>query len=248
MKKNCSRLAAALGVALLVGGPIQVFALPETVSLTATNPWTHQPAVFNLTRYNLRATNYSVRIYSDATNYTLLPTNQIPEVSTYRGRITGDPGAVVVGAFKANGDFYYNVSYGCRWQASAGNVDPYDGTNRLSWGGWGNTIPTPYLPQLGYVTNYAVAPANIPTHLNWSAANYPTNPAVSYGGPPNLNVQKFVPAQRVRMLLDSDFARFWSNAAGKNLTNAVLMQESRINDVDYEQARDLGVCYQITTV
>jgi autotransporter-associated beta strand protein len=223
-------------------------ALNDNLTLIVTNSWTKLPVTFNLQRYNLRATNYSVRVYSDATTYTLLPTNQIPEVTTYRGRITGDPGAVVIGAFKANGDFYYNVSYGCRWQASVANSDPYDTTNRLSWGGWGTTVATTNIPGMGYVTNYAVVPTNIPVHITWGTNNYPTNPAVSHGGPPYLNVLKQVPVQRVRMVLDSDFYRFFSNLAGNNLTNAVLMQESRINDLDYEQARDLGVCYQIVCV
>ena len=64
---------------LLVGS---VYALPDALTLTVTNAWTLQPVTFNLQRYNLRATNYQVRIYSDATTYTLLPTNQIPEVTT----------------------------------------------------------------------------------------------------------------------------------------------------------------------
>ena len=239
------------GLLLLCGG--RTWALPDTLSITVTNTWTKLPVAFNLQRYNLRATNYQVRIYSDATNYTLLPTNQIPEVTTYRGRITGDPGAVVVGAFDVNGLFYYNVSYGCRWQASTNNSDPYDTTNRLSWGGWTSgdvavRVATTNLPGLGYFTNYAVAPTNLPQHITWATNNYPANPAVSYGGPPYLNVLKQVPVQRVRVLLDSDNYRFFSNVAGSNINTAILMQESRINDVDYEQARDLGICYQITGV
>ena len=234
------------GLFLLLGG--RAWALPDSFPLTATNTWTKQPVVINLQRYNLRATNYQVRIFSDATTYTLLPTNQIPEVTTYRGRITGDPGAVVVGTFGVDGKFYYHVSYGCRWQGSTSEYDSYDTTNRLSWGGMGAYFQTTNLPSLGYVTNYAVAPTNLPQHITWSASNYPTNPAVSYGGPPYLNVLKSVPVQRARIVLDSDYARLFNTFAGSNLTTAILIQEARINDVDYEQARDLGICYQIVCV
>jgi len=230
---------------LLVGS---VYALPDALTLTVTNTWTLQPVTFNLQRYNLRATNYQVRIYSDATTYTLLPTNQIPEVTTYRGRIAGDPGAVVVGTFGVDGKLYYQVSYGCRYQNSTSEYDPYDTTNRLSWGLRGAYFQTMNLPSLGYVTNYAVAPTNLPQHITWSASNYPTNPAMSYGGPPYLNVLKQVPVQRARLVLDSDYARLFNTFAGSNLATAILIQEARINDVDYEQARDLGICYQIMCV
>jgi autotransporter-associated beta strand protein len=226
----------------------QAQALNDNLTLTVTNTWTKQPVTFNLQRYNLRGTNYQVRVYSDATTYTLLPTNQIPEVTTYRGRITGDPGAVVIGAFKSNGDFYYSVSYGCRWQASTSEYDPYDTTNRLSWGAWSTTVATPNVPSLGYVTNYPVAATNLPQHITWSTNNYPAAAAVSYGGPPYLNNLKQVPTQRVRLVLDSDLYRLFSQKAGSNIVDAILIQESRVNDVDYEQARDLGVCYQIACV
>ncbi len=237
----------ALAMALLLCCRL-AWALTDSITLTVTNTWTKAPVVFNLQRYNLRATNYQVRIYSDATTYTLLPTNQIPEVATYRGRISGDSGAVVVGSFKADGSFYYNVSYGCRWQDSLANSDPYDGTNRLSWGGWGANTATTNVPTLGYVTNYSTLPTNLPVHITWATNNYPTNATASYGGPPNLNNLKQVPVQRVRVVLDSDYARLFTSLAGSQVTTAILMQESRINDVDYEQARDLGVCYQITCV
>jgi autotransporter-associated beta strand protein len=234
------------GLLLFSGG--RAWALPDSLTLNVTNTWTKQPVSFNLQRYNLRATNYQVRIYSDPTNFTLLPTNQIPEVTTYRGRITSDPGAVVVGTFGVDGKFYYHVSYGCRWQGSTSEYDPYDTTNRLSWGGMGAFFQTTNLPSLGYVTNYAVAPTNIPQHITWATNNYPTNPAVSYGGPPYLNNLKQVPVQRARLVLDSDYLNLFCNWAGSNITSAILIQEARINDVDYEQARDLGVCYQITCV
>jgi len=239
------------GFLLFCGG--QVWALSDTLSITATNTWTHQTVVFNLQRYNLRGTNYQVRIYSDATTYTLLPTNQIPDVTTYRGRITGDSGAMVFGAFGMDGTFNYSISYGCRWQISTNEYDSYDTTNRLSWdtgtGLKGSlSVPTTNFPSLGYVTNYAVTPTNLPQHITWSMNNYPTNPAVSYGGPPYLNNLKQVPLQRARLLLDSDYVACYSSFCNSSIPQAVLLQESRINMVDYEQARDLGICYHIVCV
>ncbi len=136
---------ACLAAVILLGGS-RALALSDSLSLTVTNSWTKQPVVFNLQRYNLRATNYSVRIYTDATTYTLLPTNQIPEVTTYRGRIATDPGAMVIGTFGIDGKFYYQVHYGCRWQGSTSEYDPYDTTNRLSWGGMGAYVATTNIP------------------------------------------------------------------------------------------------------
>ena len=233
---------------VLFGCTGRLWALNDSITLTATNTWSQQPVTFNLQRYNLRMTNYQVRVYSDATNYTLLPTNQIPEPTTYRGRITGDPGAVVVGTFGVDGKFYYHVSYGCRWQASTSEYDPYDTTNRLSWGGMGAYFQTTNLPSLGYVTNYAVAATNLPQHITWGTNLYPAAAAVSYGGPPYFNNLKQVPLQRARLVLDSDYVNVFCNLAGSNISSAILIQEARINDVDYEQARDLGICYQIACV
>jgi autotransporter-associated beta strand protein len=233
----------------LLFAAIHAMALPDNLTLTVTNTWTKQPVTFNLLRYNLRGTNYQVRIFSDATNYTLLPTNQIPEPTTYRGRINEDPGAVVTGAFDANGRFYYTVSYGCRWQGSTSEYDPYDTTNRLGWGGGNTFVQTTNIPGLGYVTNYSVVPANIPQHITWSTNNYPTNAAVSYGGPPYLNNLKLVPVQRARLVLDSSYVDLYCRSdVGSNVVSAISLQECRINNVDFEMARDLGVCYQIACV
>ena len=79
---------------LIVVVAMNAGALSDNINLAVTNPWTHLPVTLNLQRYSLRATNYQVRIYSDVSTYTLLPANQIPEVTTYRGRIAGDPGAL----------------------------------------------------------------------------------------------------------------------------------------------------------
>jgi len=248
MRKNFFKLKILLITTICALATVRALALTDSLTMTVTNTWTHQPVVLNLQRYNLRTTNYQVRVYSDASNYTILPTNMIPEVTTYRGRIVSDPGAVVVGTFGVDGKFYYNVSYGCRWQANTSEYDPYDTTNRLSWGGGGAYFQTTNLPSLGYVTNYSVAPTNIPQHITWSTNNYPANAAVSYGGPPYLNNFKQVPLQRARLVLDSDYVNVFCSLSGSNITSAILIQEARINDVDYEQARDLGICYQITCV
>ena len=225
-------------------GSARLWALPDSLTLAVTNTWTKQLVTFNLQRYNLRATNYQVRVYTDATNYTLLPTNQIPEVTTYRGRIATDPGAYVVGSFGPDGKFYYNVSYGCRWQENTGEYDPYDTTNRLSWGGWGASVATANVPSLGYTYAYQT---NMPQHITWSTSNYPTNPAVSYGGPPWMNTFQQVPAQRVRIIQEMDQSVFLGTCGGNN-SHAILMQESRINEMDYIMARDFGVCYQVVGI
>ncbi len=86
-----SRLHPGIFCRLLLFGSLlgagRLWALPDNLSLTVTNTWTRQPVVFNLLRYNLRATNYQARVYTDATNFSTLPANQLPEVTTYRGRI-----------------------------------------------------------------------------------------------------------------------------------------------------------------
>ena len=230
---------------ILLLGCGRALALTDALTVTLTNTWTKLPETFNLQRYNLRGTNYQVRIFSDATNYTLLPTNQIPEVTTYRGRCAADPGAMLIGTFGVDGKLYYQVVYGCRWQGSTSEYDPYDTTNRLSWGGMGAYVQTTNIPSLGYVYAYQT---NMPLHITWGTNLLPAAAAVSYGGPPYLNNLKQVPVQRARLVLDSDFLDLYENLAGTNVTQSIFIQEARINDVDYEQARDLGVCYQIVCV
>jgi autotransporter-associated beta strand protein len=247
--KMCQALFSKLCPALLLITQLSAFdafALSDNISLSVTNPWTKLPVTLNLQRYSLRATNYQVRIYSDVSTFTLLPANQIPEVTTYRGRIAGDPGAFVAGAFKPNGSFYYNVSYGCRWQDEVDRADPYDGTNRLSWSA---TVATTNIPSLGYTYTYQT---NMPVGITWSTNNYPAPAVPSFGGPPYLNNLQQVPLQRVRLLLDSDLATLnaspANDGAGGDINAMILMQESRINDLDYEQARDLGLCYSIAAL
>ena len=77
----------------------------------------------------------------------------------------------------------------------------------------------------------------MPVGITWSAANYPAPAANSFGGPPYLNNLQQVPLQRVRLLLDSDLATLNASAAndgaGGDVNAMILMQDSRINDLDY---------------
>ncbi len=237
-----ARLRLGIGLALLMAAVQSALALQDTMSLLVTNPLTQQPVVFTLQRYNLRATNFQVRVYSDATNYSLMPGGQLPEVSTYRGRIASDPGAMVVGSFDSNGRFVYVVSYGCR-EVNSTRMDPYDTTNRLMWGGWGASVQTTNIPSLGYLYEYKTI---MPQRLTWSTNNYPAS-TPSFGGPPRLNYFQQVPAQRVRLIQDMSRECF-INTCGSNINYAILMQESRVNEMDYIEARDYGICYQIVAI
>ena len=221
---------------------VRVWALPDHIAVPATNPWTQQVVTFSLDRYNLRATNYQVRIYSDATTFTVVPSGQLPEVVTYRGRIPTDPDAMVVGSFDPGGNFVYVVTYGCR-EANSGSRDPYDSTNRIQWGGWGASVPTAQVPSVGYSYAYQT---NMPSPIAWSTNNYPVN-TTNYGGPPGFNSFHKVPAQRVRLIQDMSRECFL-NSCSSNVNYAILMQESRVNEMDYIEARDFGICYQIVCV
>ena len=219
------------------------WALPDQLSVTVTNPNTGAPRVLDMQRYNLRASNYHVRVYSDATNYTLLPPAEIPEVTTYRGRIAADPEAMVVGAFTPAGRFVYLVTYGCR-EVNKTQMDPYDTTNRVMWGGWGASVQTTNLPAVGTYT-YAYQ-TNMPQPVSFATNLYPAS-TPSYGGPPRFNYLQRVPAQRVRMIQDLSRECFLSSCAS-NIAYAILMQESRVNEMDYIEARDFGICYQLVAV
>ena len=217
-------------------------ALPDNLALTVTNTLTQQPVVFNLQRYNLRATNYQVRVYTDATNFTTIPGNELPEVMAYRGRIPTDPGAMVVGSFDPSGRFIYVVTYGCR-EVNTTKMDPYDTTNRVMWGGWGASVQTTNIPSAGYTYAYQT---NMPLPITWSTNNYPAL-TTGYGGPPRLNNLQQVPAQRVRLIQDMSRECF-VNKCGSNINYAIAMQESRVNEMDYIMARDFGICYQIVAI
>jgi autotransporter-associated beta strand protein len=233
-------LMCGLAGCLLAGTAL---ALPDQLSVTVTNPNTGAPRVLDLQRYNLRASNYHVRIYSDATNYTVLPPAEIPEVTTYRGRIAADPEAMVVGAFTPAGRFVYLVTYGCR-EVNKTQMDPYDTTNRVMWGGWGTSVQTTNLPAVGTYT-YAYQ-TNMPQPVAFATNLYPAS-TPSYGGPPRFNYLQRVPAQRVRMIQDMSRECFLSSCAS-NIAYAILMQESRMNEMDYLEARDFGICYQLVAV
>ena len=233
-------LISGLAGCLLTGA---AWALPDQLSVTVTNPNTGTPRVFDLQRYNLRASNYHVRVYADATNYTLLPAAELPEVTTYRGRIAADPEAMVVGAFTPAGRFVYLVTYGCR-EVNKTQMDPYDTTNRVMWGGWGASVQTTNLPAVGTYT-YAYQ-TNMPQPVAFATNLYPAS-TPSYGGPPRFNYLQRVPAQRVRMIQDMSRECFLSSCAS-NFAYAILMQESRVNEMDYIEARDFGICYQLVAV
>ncbi len=226
----------------------RLWGMSDNLSLTVTNTWTHLPVVFNLQRYNLRGTNYQVRVYSDVTNYTLLPTNQIPggdDLSRPHHRATrarwwlGRSGrtahfittsATVAAGSRARANMILTTRpTGCRGAAGVRSVGR-----------------RPIFRASAY-DNYAYQ-TNMPLHITWTTNNYPTNPAVSYGGPPYMNNLKQVPLQRARLVLDSDYLRCLLQPGRQQHQHGDLLQESRINDVDYEQARDLGVCYQIACV
>ena len=83
----------------------------------------------------------------------------------------------------------------------------------------------------------------MPLHLTWSTNNYPVN-TTNYGGPARFNSLQKVPAQRVRLIQDMSRECF-INSCGSNINNAILMQECRVNEMDYLEARDFGICYQI---
>jgi autotransporter-associated beta strand protein len=222
----------------------QASGLPDFLSVAATNTVTRAPVTFALERYNLRSSNYQVRIYSDATNYTLLPASQMPEVATYRGRIPSDPGAMVVGSFDPSGQFIYFVSYGSRHTGS-GSMDPYDTTNRVQWGSWGASVATTNVPAVGtYSWSWRT---NMPLPIAGSTNYFPADLASHFGGPAILNNLQRVPAQRVRMIQDMSRECFISSC-GSNISYAVMMQESRVNEMDYIEARDFGICYQVVLV
>ena len=59
--------------------------LPDHLSVVTTNLNTHALVTLELDRYSLRGPNWEARIYSSPTTYTVVPSDQVPEVTTYRG-------------------------------------------------------------------------------------------------------------------------------------------------------------------
>jgi autotransporter-associated beta strand protein len=245
------RRAALLRVATaasLLGFSAVAWAIPDHITVPATNPWTQQSITFSLDRYNLRGTNYQVRLYTDQTNYTLLPTNQIPEVTTFRGSILEDPAAAVSAGIRPNGNMFVQVAYGCRDTAQSwgpGQTDPYDGTNRF---GWATDVMTTNVPSLGYanVGVAYVALANAPTPVPGPASGtwYNNLGAVTnFGGPVTLNNTWRLPTVRAQVLCGVAPSVF--NDFGRDTSYAILAHESVINTVDFFHARDAGSCYQI---
>lgn len=186
--------------------------------------------MLQLERYNLRAPGFTVRVYTDATNYYHLP---LPEVSTYRGRVQGDPRAVVSAIIKPDGKLRAQVVYGNWYQP----VDPVMGTTPWSVDG----IQTAYFPSNNYT--YLLA-TNMPVTV--AAGNYPafTN---GFGGPRYVNnMQKFT-ARRCNMVVDI-MNDFFVNKCGSSLLTALAKAESQMNDADLVTARDNKIAYQMTCV
>jgi autotransporter-associated beta strand protein len=226
-------------------------AIPDHITVPATNPWTGQAVTFSLDKYNLRATNYQVRVYSMPSTYTTLSAAQLPEVTTFRGGILEDPGAHVLAGIRPDGVMFYDVSYGCRDTGrtypaglSYYSTDPYEGTNRFRWSAYQQTS---YIPSLGtYV--YALA-TNMPLPVAGPAVGtwYNQLANTNFGGPAPFNNFWSVPTLRAKVVLDATPDVVNGNYGG-NLAYAILGMESGLNLVDFLHARDAGSCYQVVCV
>ena len=111
------------------------------------------------------------------------------------------------------------------------------------WGGWAASTPTANIPSVGYAYSYHT---NMPQPIAWSVNNYPVA-TTNFGGPPGLNGFQRVPVQRVRLIQDMRRECFL-NSCGSNVNYAIMMQESRVNEMDYIEARHFGICYQIACI
>jgi hypothetical protein len=234
------RLAAAGVLAAVFGAAPPVLALTDHLTVVTTNPHTGAPATLELDRYSLRAPNWEARIYSSPTTYTVLPANQVPEVTTYRGRVAED-GGMVYGGVRPNGTLYAKVNYGCRDSTLPIFSDPYESSNRYSWVIWslqltGQTVNT------GYV--YAPA-ANEPVTAPAPPANWFNNLGATqnFGGPPPYNNMVTMPLNRVRLLCSANQSAL--GTYGNSIAYALIGMESAVNQADYVAARDGGVSYQI---
>jgi len=223
--------------------------MPDHVDVTVTNPWTKQPVVLSLDRYNLRAPDWELRVYNDPvnpTNYLVLPSNQWPEVGTFRGKVSNDPSASVAAGFKPDGRLWAHVNHGCRDtdenEGDTIHYDRYESTDRFDWVvvdssteytlssgsygyAWTSNMPTP-TPDPGIWTSYF------------------DTPATNFGCLATKNMWR-LPLQRARVcatVISSVFA----NAFGRDLRLMVANEESTYNVVDYLQARDGGFCHQIS--
>ena len=215
-------------VALLAA--TRLWAMPDSFSITVTNPNTHAQAILNLERYNLRGTNFTVRVYTDATTWTAL--NPLPEVPTYRGRVQGEPWAFVSAVVKPNGQLYAKVVYG-NWYGS----DPGLGLSHWSV----DNVPTGFYPSNTYAYAWT---ANMPASA--ASGSYPafTN---GFGGPRYLNsMQKFT-ARRCNIAIEI-LNDFYINNCGSSVYTALAKAEGQMNDADFVTARDLKIAYQVTCV
>jgi autotransporter-associated beta strand protein len=223
---------------------ISALAIPDHITVPVTNQWTGQAATLSLDRYSLRGTNFAVRIYSSPTNYTLLTPSQIPEVTTFRGRILEDAAAHVMAGIRPNGNMFYSVAYGCRdtyQEWGPGQTDPYEGTNRF---GWQANIQTAYTPSLGW--SYTLT-TNMPLLVSGPAVGSWYNnlgATTNFGGPPPFNNFWKMATLRAKIILDVANDVYAGNYGGDQ-NAAILGVESCINVVDFLHARDAGSCYEI---
>ncbi|MCX6873514.1 MAG: Ig-like domain-containing protein [Verrucomicrobia bacterium] len=234
----CPAVMAALAALLLAPA---ASALTDHLTVVTTNPHTGTPATLELDRYSLRAPNWEARIYSSPTTYTVLPANQVPEVTTYRGRVAED-GGMVYGGVRPNGTLFAKVNYGCRDSNYSAFCDPYEqSSNRYSWVIWslqltGQTVNT------GYV--YAPA-ANEPVTAPAPLADWFNNlgGTQNFGGPPPYNNMVTMPLNRVRLICSAN--AYSLGTYGNSIAYTLLGMESAVNETDYVAARDGGVSYQI---
>ena len=255
MEKTMKTARVVLALLLLTG--LAHAALPDHMDLQVTNPLTGKPVIFELDRYNMRASNYfQVRLLPNTTtNCIVLPVNQIPEVCTYRGYISNDPNGRVMANFNSRGQLYARVIYGHRQNVAGDGYDPYDGTNRLEWiigDQWAasmNGMPTPYTVNTG---GYAFAwSSNMPLTLTNQAYYtnlwYSLGATNNFGGPTAYNNIWKMPSQRARMALELGGVSFCGTYR-TNLADAIIGQEAMLNDVDFMMSRDIGYCFRITVI
>ena len=212
--------------------------LPDHLSVVTTNLNTHALVTLELDRYSLRGPNWEARIYSSPTTYTVVPSDQVPEVTTYRGRTTD--GGMVYGGVRPNGTLYARVNYGCRQGIDSFDADPYEGTSRYSW-----AIGALQL-SASVVNGYVYAPAaNAPIPAPAPPANWYNNLGATqnFGGPPPFNNLVKMPLSQVRLICSMNEGSY--GLTGHNLAYALLSMESAINECDYVAARDSGVAYRI---
>ena len=232
------RLIATLIAVLFIAGGAH--ALPNHLTCVATNPYSGATATFQLDKYSLRASNFVVRIYTTPTAFYILNSNQVPEVTTYRGRITEDPEAMVCGGVRANSSLWVRVTYGCR-ETDDLAIDPYE--NPITRRGWDVNVQ---LTNQVVTGNYVYVSATnsllfITPPTNWYNNLGATN---NFGGTPNMNNTVKLGLSVVRLVLPTTYAVL-NDYYGSNIADTLIHLEANMNEVDMIHARDSGVSYII---